>query len=238
MAFSEASHQQARLIVRHHINKYNLWQVEKHNASRYAGLSYKRSAWWLSGNDPASIHLAEAPASVHVCSTYTRPAVQPSFPQGQQTYLPLSMFDYVAQDQYNWHVGYNCLLTACMSFRVASHQQIYLNQLKLTSKHICSCGGWTSRYICYTCLRPTGMCLWSYPTNGLVNTIAPDIQACMLQLHLTNSHVFILCLLSACMSVTVSSYQHPCILHLHQTINHVCNNSIRPFAMPFTVAPN
>ena len=137
-----------------------------------------------------------------------------------------------------WHVGYNCLLTACMSVRVASHQQIYLNQLQLTSMHICSCGGWTSRFICYTCLRPTGMCLWSYPTDGLVNTIAPDHQACILQLHLTSSHVFIICLLSACLSVTVSSYQHPCISHLHQTINHVCNNSIRPFAMPFTVAPN
>ena len=36
---------------------------------------------------------------------------------------------------------YNCLLTACMSVRVASHQQICLNQLQLTSKRICSCGG-------------------------------------------------------------------------------------------------
>ena len=137
-----------------------------------------------------------------------------------------------------WHVVYNCPLTACMSVRGASHQQIWLNQLQLTSKHIRSCGGWTSRYICDTCLRPAVMSLFSYPTNGLVSTIAPDHQACMLQLHLTSSHVFIICLLSACMSVTVSSYQRPCILHLHQTINHVCNNCIRPFAMPFTVAPN
>ena len=44
-----------------------------------------------------------------------------------------------------WHVGYNCTLTACMSVRVASHQQICLNQLQLTSKHIYSCGDWTSR---------------------------------------------------------------------------------------------
>ena len=29
------------------------------------------------------------PASVHVCSICTRPANQPSLPQGQQTYLPL-----------------------------------------------------------------------------------------------------------------------------------------------------
>ena len=129
-----------------------------------------------------------------------------------------------------WHIGYNCTLTACMSVRVAPHQQICLNQLQLTIKH--------TRYIFYTCLRPTVMSLSSYPTNGLVSTIAPGHQACMLQLHLTSSHVFIICLLSVCMSVAVSSYQHPYILHLHKTINHVCNNCIRPFATPFTVAPN
>ena len=39
------------------------------------------------------------PASVHVCSTCTRPSAQSSLPQGQQTYLTLRMFDYVAQDQ-------------------------------------------------------------------------------------------------------------------------------------------
>ena len=37
------------------------------------------------------------------------------------------------------------------------------------------------------------------------------------------------------MSVTVSSCQHRCILHLHPT--HACNNYIRSFAMSFTVAP-
>ena len=63
-------------------------------------------------------------------------------------------------------------------------------------------------------------------------------QACMLQLHLTSSHVFISCILSAYTPVTVSSYQHPCILHLHLTISHVCKNCIQPFAMFFTVAPN
>ena len=129
------------------------------------------------------------------------------------------------------HVSYNYTLTACMSVRVASYQQLCLNKLQLTGKHICSCRGWTSRYICYNCLRPAVLSLCSYPTNGLVSTIAPDHQACTLQMHLTSSHVFIICLLSTCMGVTVSSYQHPCILHLHQTINHVCNNCIRPYAM-------
>ena len=38
--------------------------------------------------------------SVHVCSTCTRPSAQSSLPQGQQTYLTLCMFDYVAQDQH------------------------------------------------------------------------------------------------------------------------------------------
>ena len=38
-------------------------------------------------------------ASVHVCS-YSWPAAQASLPQGQQIYLPLHMFDYVALDQH------------------------------------------------------------------------------------------------------------------------------------------
>ena len=86
-----------------------------------------------------------------------------------------------------WHVDYNCTLTACMSVRIASHQQICLNQLQLTSKHICCCQGWTIRYICYTCLISAIMSLCSYPINGLVSTLAPDHQACMLQLHLTTA---------------------------------------------------
>ena len=52
-----------------------------------------------SGNGPASIHFVAAQASVHVCYTCTRPAAQLSFPQGQQIYLQLSMFDYGAQGQ-------------------------------------------------------------------------------------------------------------------------------------------
>ena len=39
-------------------------------------------------------------ASVHVCFTFSLPAVQVSLPQGQQTYLPLRMFDYVAMDRH------------------------------------------------------------------------------------------------------------------------------------------
>ena len=40
------------------------------------------------------------PASVHVCSTFYRPAAQASLLHDQQTYLPLGMFDYVALDQH------------------------------------------------------------------------------------------------------------------------------------------
>ena len=40
------------------------------------------------------------PASVHVCSTFSRPAAQASLLQGQQTYLTLRMFDYMALDQH------------------------------------------------------------------------------------------------------------------------------------------
>ena len=76
------------------------------------------------------------------------------------------------------------------------------------------------------------------PNYGLVSAIAPDHHACILQLHLTSSHVLIRRILSACMSVAVSSYQHPCILHLHQTISQACNNCTRPFPKSLTVASN
>ena len=82
------------------------------------------------------------------------------------------------------------------------------------------------------------MSFCSYPTNGLVSTIAPDHHACILQFQLTSSHVYIRRILSACMSVTVSSYQHPCILHLHPAISHVCKNCTGPLPMSLTVASN
>ena len=74
------------------------------------------------------------------------------------------------------------------------------------------------------------MSLFLYLTKRLVSTIAPDHQLYMLQLHLTSSHAFITCLLSACMSVTVSSFQRSCLIHLHlQAIIFVIQcSSIRP----------
>ena len=96
----------------------------------------------------------------------------------------------------------------------------------------------TNRYICYTCLRLADMSLCSYPTNGLVSTIAPDHHGCILQLHMTSSHVFIRRTLSACTSGTVLSYQHPCMLHLPLTISHVCNICTLPFPMSLINASN
>ena len=81
-------------------------------------------------------------------------------------------------------------------------------------------------------------CSYVLCSYGLVSIIAPDQHACILQLHLTSSHVFLSCILSACMSVTFSFYQDPCILHLHLTISHVCNNCIWSFPMSLTVASN
>ena len=49
-------------------------------------------------------------ASVHVCSPLSQPAAQASLLQGQQTYLPLPMFDYVALDQHTYlkPISYVC----------------------------------------------------------------------------------------------------------------------------------
>ena len=147
-----------------------IWQIEKHNTSRHAGLSYKRLAWWLSGNGPASIHLAAAPASVHVCSTWTRPAAQPSFPQGQQTNLPLSMFDYVAQAVLfcNSFTELGRHVPAPMSLKFALKQQAYVVQLHLTTWHVG-----------YHCTLKACMSV----------RVAYRQQICLNQLQLTSKHI-------------------------------------------------
>ena len=117
---------------------------------------------------------------MHVCSTFYRPTAQTSLPQGQQTYLPLRMFEYVALDQHtclkpNSYVSNSftrlagmlqypcfkrCFEPTGMFVAVAPDhlarqlqlnstsmhvcwscifQQICLNQLQLTNKHLCSC---------------------------------------------------------------------------------------------------
>ena len=119
-------------------------------------------------------------ASVHVCSTCSQPAAQATLQQGQQTYLPLRMFAYVALDQHTLlkPISYVCnsftrlagmlqypcfkrcfestemfvaaapdhlarrlqLISTSMHVCLSCiYQQICLNQLQLTNKHICSC---------------------------------------------------------------------------------------------------
>ena len=142
------------------------------------------------------------------------------------------------------------------------YQHACLLELHLTSRYVwISCnslartsvdggGGWTSRDICYICLNqqvyllPLPQARSYVPMlvpnqragkhnctrpSGMYVTVAPGKQPCLYNL-LTIS-------MQCCMSVTVSFYQHPCILHLHPTISHSCNNCIRPFAKYFTVAP-
>ena len=98
----------------------------------------------------------------------------------------------------------------------------------------------TSMYICHACLRPVVMSPMLVPDQrtGRHSCTRPSGIYDTIQLQLTSSHVFISCTQSACKSVTVSSYQHPCMLHLHPTICHVSNSCIPPFAMSLTVAPN
>ena len=130
-----------------------------------------------------------------------------------------------------------------MSVRVASHQQICLNQLQLTCKHICSYVAESNIYICYTCLRPACMSLCPYPTNGLVSKIVPDHQACiysctrlavmsllvayyqhgcLLQFHLISIHVYYICTRLSAMSVKIPSDHIPFLNQLHLTSSHIC----------------
>ena len=129
-----------------------------------------------------------------------------------------------------------------MYVRVTSHQQICLNQLQLTCKYICSCWG-LNKQVCMLhlpCLRPAVMSLCSYPTNGLVSTIAPYHQACKLQLCLNSSYVFISCIITIsihvfcsfilsasmyinyAMAVTIAFDHLQCLSQFNITSNHVC----------------
>ena len=116
------------------------------------------------------------PASVHVCSTFSQPAAQTSLPQGQQTYLPLHMFDYVALDQHTCLKPSNyicnsfmrlegllqypcfkrCFKPAGMFVAVAPDHLACRLQLNSTSKHVC-----------YSCISPA----------DVFKSVATDLQA-------------------------------------------------------------
>ena len=101
------------------------------------------------------------PASVDVYSTFFRPASQASLLQGQQTYLPLRMFDYVALDQ---HTCLKPRSYVCNSFtRLAGMLQ----------------------YPCFKCsFEPTGMFVAVAPDHQALVTIKLNQHACLLELHL------------------------------------------------------
>ena len=87
---------------------------------------------------------------LHPCMSVLHiPTIIASLLQGQQTYLPLHMFDYVALDQHTCpkRSNYVCNSFTCCSTNVlnaALNQQACLLQLHPTTwhvgyKHICSC---------------------------------------------------------------------------------------------------
>ena len=134
------------------------------------------------------------PASGHVCSTFYRPAAQASVLQGQQTYLPLRMFDYVALDQHT------CLKPSsyvCNSFtrlagmlqyhvlNVVLNQQACLLQLHPTTWHDS-----TSMHVCWSCIYH---------------------QICLNQFQLTYKHICSCVAETACIYVSLASDPQLCL---------------------------
>ena len=134
-------------------------------------------------------------ASVHVCSTYTRPAAHLSLPHCQQTYLPLRMFNHVAQDQHTSPKPsrfFSVTASRDYSRLVAIPMFLFLTLLS------------TSRYVCYSYIRP--------PSTSV--TIKILQHACLLELHIISRYQF-LCPTST--SVVVWLNQQVYMLHLSQT---------------------
>ena len=97
------------------------------------------------------------PARVHVCSTFSRPAAQASLLQGQQTFSPLRMINYVVLDQHTclkpssyvcnsftrlagmlqYPCFKRCFESTGMFVAVASDHLARLLQLNSASMHIC-----------------------------------------------------------------------------------------------------
>ena len=132
-------------------------------------------------------------ASVHVCSTFSQPAAQASLPQGQQTYLPLRMFDNVALDQHTclkpssydcnsfrrlagmlqYQCFKHCFEPTGMFVAVAPDHLARRLQLHSTSMHVCySC---IYQQICLNQLQLTNCSSVAEPT-GIYVTLASDPQ--------------------------------------------------------------
>ena len=135
---------------------------------------------------------------VHVCSTFCQPAAQASLPQGQQTYLPFRMFDYVVLDQHTClkPSSYVCisftrlagmLHFACfkrcfeptgMFVAVAPDHLACPLQLNSTSMHV----GQSCIYqqICFNQLQLTNKqsCSYVAEPTGIYVTFASDAHIC------------------------------------------------------------
>ena len=155
-------------------------------------------------------------ASVHVCSTCSQPAAQATLPQGQQTYLPLRIFAYVALDQ---HTCLKSISYVCNRFtRLAGMLQ----------------------YPCFKrCFEPTGMFVAVAPDHlarrlQLISTSMQSCiyqQICLNQLQLTNKYICSCVAEPTGIYVALASDAHICpyartqlmgwYAQLHQTIMDV-----------------
>ena len=178
--FNETLGQQSCVLVTPHQQKCML-QLNPTN----------RNAGYCCTGSEGKLH----PASVHVCSTYSRPAAQASLLQSQQTYLLLRMFDYVTLDQHIYlkpsSYVYNsftrlagmlqypcfklCFEPTGMFVAVATGHLARRLQLNSTSMHVC-----------YGCIYP---------------------QICLNQLQLTFKHIY------SCVAEPAGIY----VTHLPQT---------------------
>ena len=137
----------------------------------------------------------DRPACVHVCSTFSQPAAQASLLQGQQTYLPLRMFDYVALDQHtclksssyvcNNFTRLACMLQ-CLYFKrcfeqtgmfVAVAPDHLTSQLQLNSTSMYVSVVSASRYVWFSCnwLTSTSVVVW--PNQQVYMLHLPQIRS-------------------------------------------------------------
>ena len=145
MLFNETLGQQSCLLVTSHQQKCML-QLHPTN----------RNAWYCcTGSAGMSVQVTSGQCAYLFYFLLT--AAQASLPQGQQTYLPLRMFDYVALDQHTclkssiyicnsfprqavmlqYPCFKRCFEPTCMFVAVAPDQLAGPLQLNSTSMHVC-----------------------------------------------------------------------------------------------------
>ena len=137
-------------------------------------------------------------ASVHVCSTFSRPAVQTPLPQGQQTYLPLRMFDYVALDQHTclklssyvcnsftrlvgmlqYPCFECCFISAGLFDVIAPNHQTRRSQVNSTSMHVFKSCNYQKIYLNQLQLTNKHISSWVAGPTGIYVTLASDPQIC------------------------------------------------------------